>query len=118
MFRKGLNRETLRMLQRMGVSFEAVEGVEEVRIKLKDKTIVLKNPEVVVTKISGQKLYQISAAEEIEESTSKVSYTPSEEDIQLVMQQTNASREEAIKALMETEGDIASAIILIQARKS
>lgn len=116
MFRRGLNRETMRMLQRMGVSFENLEGVEEVRIKLKDKTIILKNPEVVITNISGQRLYQIAGLEEIEEEK-KSEYVPSEEDIQLVMQQANATREEAISALKETEGDIASAIILIQARK-
>ncbi len=117
MFRKSLNRETIRMLQRMGVTFEALEGVEEVHLKFKDKTIILKHPEVMITKISGQKLYQISAAEEIEEKQ-QISYEPIEEDIQLVMQQTGASREEAISALKETEGDIASAILLIKARKS
>jgi len=114
MFRRGINRETLRMLQRMGVSFENLEGVEEVVLKFKDKTIILKNPEVMVTKISGQKLYQIAASEEIEEKTE---FVPNEEDIQLVMQQANATREEAINALKETEGDIASAIVLIKARK-
>jgi len=114
MFRRGINRETSRMLQRMGVSFENLEGVEEVVLKFKDKTIILKNPEVMVTKISGQKLYQIAASEEIEEKTE---FVPNEEDIQLVMQQANATREEAINALKETEGDIASAIVLIKARK-
>ncbi|MDT7892201.1 MAG: nascent polypeptide-associated complex protein [Thermoproteota archaeon] len=117
MFRRGINRETLRMLQRMGVSFENLEGIEEVVLKFKDKIIILKNPEVMVTKISGQKLYQIAASEEIEEKKEVSEYIPNEEDIQLVMQQANASREEAISALKETEGDIASAIILIKARK-
>lgn len=105
------------MLQRMGVTFENIEGVEEVHLKFKDKTIILKNPEVMITKVGGQKLYQISSSEEIEEKHLP-SYEPNEEDIQLVMQQTNASREEAITALKETEGDIAAAILLVKARKS
>ena len=41
-----------------------------------------------------------------------------EEDIELVMQETGCSREEAIKALEETKGDIAEAILLIKSRKS
>jgi len=107
------------MLQRMGVSFENLEGVEEVILKMKDKSIILKNPEVVIANISGQKLYQIVSSQEIEERIEKErTYEPNEEDISLVMQQANATREEAINALKETEGDIASAIILIKARKS
>jgi len=118
MFRKGLNRETLRMLQRMGFTFENLEGVVEVYIKFKDKTLKLINPEVTITKISNQKVYQIIAEkEEVEEESKKVEYVPNEEDIQLIIQQTNATREEAINALKETEGDIATAILLIQARK-
>ena len=118
MFRKGLSREALRMLQRMGFTFENLEGVVEVHIKFKDKTLKLINPEVTITKVSNQKVYQIVAEkEEIEEEKEKIEYIPNEEDIQIVIQQTNATREEAINALKETEGDIATAILLIQARK-
>ncbi|HLI45690.1 MAG TPA: hypothetical protein VKU94_00675, partial [Geobacterales bacterium] len=70
--------------------------------------------------VSGQKLYQIVSAQEVEEKAEtkiESSYVPSEEDISIVMQQANATREEAINALKETDGDIASAIILIKARK-
>jgi Transcription factor homologous to NACalpha-BTF3 len=120
MFRRGLNREMLRMLQRMGVTFENLENVVEVEIRLKDKIIKLTNPEVILTKVGEQKIYQISCEKEIVEKISEktsVSYQPTEDDINLVMQQANATREEAIEALKETEGDIASAILLLQARK-
>lgn len=116
MFRKGLGRDALRMLQRMGVSFENIENVEEVQIIFKDKVIKLQNPNVTVAKISGQKIYQIISEKEIEEKTG-ITYTPTEEDIQVVMQQSKSTREEAVKALIETEGDIANAILLIKARK-
>jgi nascent polypeptide-associated complex subunit alpha len=120
MFRRGINREMMRMLQRMGVSFENLENVMEVEIKLKNKIIKLINPEVILTKVGGQKIYQISCEKELVEEISEkptISYQPNEEDINLVMQQANATREEAIQALKETEGDIASAILLLQARK-
>jgi len=45
----------------------------------------------------------------------KPKYT--EEDIELVMQEAGCSREEAIRALEETNGDIAEAILLIKSRK-
>ncbi len=41
----------------------------------------------------------------------------SDEDVELVVQETGCSREEAIKALEETRGDIAEAIMLIRKRR-
>ncbi len=121
MYRRGINRETLRMLQRMGVSFENLENVEEVEIKFKDKILKLINPQVMITNVSGQKIYQIVAEAEEESSNverlKKEAYTPNEEDIALVMEKAGVTREEAVQALKETEGDIAAAILLAQARK-
>lgn len=119
MYRRGMNRETIRMLQRMGVSFQNLENVEEVNIKFKDKTLRLINPQVMITNVSGQKIYQIFAEseEEIKEERKTSEYKPTEEDVNLVMEKAGVSKEEAEQALKETEGDIASAILLAQARK-
>lgn len=107
------------MLQRMGVSFQNLEEVEEVSIKFKDKILKLVNPQVMVTNISGQKIYQILAEseEEIKEEKKSTEYQPIEDDVNLVAEKAGVSKEEAIQALKETEGDIAAAILLAQARK-
>ena len=57
----------------------------------------------------GQENFQISG--EIQER--EISTTPdiSEEDIQTVMEQTNTDKETAQKAIEESEGDLAEAII-------
>jgi nascent polypeptide-associated complex subunit alpha len=49
--------------------------------------------------------------EEVEEAEE---ISLSEEDVKLVMEQTGATRERAIQALMESGGDLAAAILRIQ----
>ena len=92
---------------------------KEVVIKLADKEIVIKNPSVSKVELQGQSSYQISGSEEIrerksvsesgqeEESESKIK----EEDIKFVAEHANVSFEKAKKALEETGGDIAEAIV-------
>ncbi len=103
------NRDMRRMLDRMGLDMKDLGSVEEVIIKTDIKEIFLKKPQVVEMKGKDSTIYQIIATE-IEESKRDV---PSfkEEDIVLVMQQSNASREKAVAALTDTKGDIAQAIL-------
>jgi nascent polypeptide-associated complex subunit alpha len=56
--------------------------------------------------MQGQTSYQISGDEQEEEKS-----TFSDEDLQVVMEKTGASKEKAKKALEESNGDIASAIM-------
>lgn len=108
MMRSG-NRDMRRMLDRMGLDMKDLGSVEEVVIRTDVKEIFLKKPQVVEMKGKDSTIYQVIATE-IEESKRDV---PSfkEEDIILVMQQTNASKEKAIASLTETKGDIAQAIL-------
>jgi len=55
----------------------------------------------------GQKTYQITGNPKIIDRKEEIK----EEDIKLVIEQTGKSEEEAIKALEETNGDIAEAIM-------
>ena len=98
-----------RMLDRMGLDMKDMSSVEEVIIRTDTKEIFLKKPQVVEMKGKDSTIYQIVATE-IEECTRDV---PSfkEEDILLVSQQANVSKEKAIIALTETKGDIAQAIL-------
>jgi len=103
------NRDMRRMLDRMGLDMKDMSSVEEVIIRTDTKEIFLKKPQVVEMKGKDSTIYQI-VANEIEECNRDV---PSfkEEDIILVSQQANVSKEKAIIALTETKGDIAQAIL-------
>ncbi|WP_297069844.1 nascent polypeptide-associated complex protein [Thermococcus sp.] len=103
----GMNpRQMKKLMRQMGIKMEEIEGVTEVVIKMEGKEVVLKNPVVTAITAQGEKSYQIVGEEEVRE----VLNIP-EGDIQLVMEQAGVDRETARKALEETKGDIAEAII-------
>ncbi|MCX8174013.1 MAG: nascent polypeptide-associated complex protein [Thermoplasmata archaeon] len=108
-------REAQKMMKKMGISTEEIEGVEEVIIKTKTKDYVFRKAEVAIMTIQGQKIYQLIGEPEIVEKVSKPKYT--QEDVLLVVQQTNVSEEEARKALEETDGQPAEAILKIMSEK-
>ena len=108
---RGGNREMRRMLGKMGLDMNEMEGIEEVIIKTETKEMYLIKPQVVEMKGKDNTIFQIIATD-IEE---KQRETPSlkEEDIILVMQQANVSKEKAIQALTDSKGDIAQAILTL-----
>ncbi|MEM3444763.1 MAG: nascent polypeptide-associated complex protein [Thermoplasmata archaeon] len=108
-------REAQKMMKRMGISTEEIEGVEEVIIKTKTRDYIFRKAEVAVVTIQGQKIYQLIGEPEIQEKRTKPKYT--EEDVLLVIQQTNVSEEVARKALEETDGQPAEAILKILSEK-
>ncbi|MBN1389894.1 MAG: nascent polypeptide-associated complex protein [Candidatus Thermoplasmatota archaeon] len=100
-------RQMERMMRKMGLNMEEIEGVKEVIIYTDAKEIHIHDPQVTVMNVQGEKNFQVQGKvwekvlkEEIPES-----------DIQLVMDQTGASREDAIKALKKADGEPAEAII-------
>ena len=104
----GMNpRQMKRLMRQMGIKMEELEGVEEVVIRLGDREIVLKEPTVTLMVVQGEKSYQIVPGSEEVREVLKIP----EEDIQLVMEQAGVDRETALKALEETKGDIAEAIL-------
>ena len=111
-------RQAKRMMQRMGLSMGEVPDVQEVILRTSTKEIVVENPEVAVLEMHGQKIFQVTGEKitekEIEKPEKKV--TIPEEDIRLVADQTGKSVEEAQRALEETEGDLAKAILLLQSQ--
>jgi len=98
-----------RMLDKMGLDMKTMDNVEEVIIKTDTKEFYLVKPQVIEMKGKDSTIFQVVASD-IEEKQREV---PSfkEEDIILVMQQANVSREKAVQALMESKGDIAQAIL-------
>lgn len=106
---RGGNREMRRMLDKMGLDMKTMDNVEEVIIKTDKKELYLVKPQVIEMKGKDSTIFQVVASD-IEEKQREV---PSfkEEDIILVMQQANVSREKAVQALTESKGDMAQAIL-------
>lgn len=107
-------REAKRMMQRMGLNMNAVEDVEEVIIRTDSKEIVIKEPEVSTLEVQGQKMFQVAGGQITEKAAGRKATTIGEEDVRLVADQTGKSLEEARKALEESGGDLAKAILLLQ----
>lgn len=103
------DRQLQRMMKQMGVKTQEIDAIE-VLITGRDKDYIIKNPKVTVVEVQGQKVLQVMG-DLIEKEKEKLPFN--EEDINLVMQQTNVSREEAINALKNANGQPAEAIINI-----
>ena len=97
------------MLDKMGLEMKDIGNVEEVVIRTDNKELYLLKPQVIEMKGKDSTIFQVVASD-VEE---KQRETPTfkDEDIVLVMQQSNTTREKAIQALTDARGDIAQAIL-------
>ncbi len=105
-------REQRRMMQRMGMNMDSVPDVQQVIIRTASKDIVIDEPEVAILQVQGQKMYQVIGGQVSEQAPSARSAPVatakplfSEEDVQLVADQTGRSLEKAKEALEECGGD-------------
>ncbi|HVP40421.1 MAG TPA: nascent polypeptide-associated complex protein [Candidatus Krumholzibacteriaceae bacterium] len=108
-------REARRMMQRMGMSMDSVPEVTQVIVKTVTKDIIIDEPEVAILNMQGQRVYQVMGGRVTEKAAvvEKKLAIP-DEDAQLVAGQTGKSVEAARKALEESGGDLAKAILLLQ----
>jgi len=107
MFPGGMNPRNMgRMMKQMGIKNEEINA-SKVIIETDGKKLVFKNPSVQLMEMQGQKTYTIIGNPTIESEIS-------EEDIKMVMEQTEVTKEEAEDALKESDGDIASAILKLK----
>ena len=102
-----INEKQLRMLmKKMNMKQEEIEA-KRVVIELEDKNIIIEEPSVVKLEISGRGSYQIAGKERIEEKLN-------EEDIKLIMEKGNVSKEKAIELLKKAEGKVADALMMLE----
>jgi len=103
----GMNpKQMQKIMQQMGIKSEEVKA-KRVVIEGEEGNIVISEPQVIAIEMQGQKSFQVTG--KIEEKKG-----PSEEDVRLVAGQTGASAEKARKALEESGGDIAEAILKLK----
>ncbi|MHA1233781.1 MAG: nascent polypeptide-associated complex protein [Promethearchaeota archaeon] len=125
------SRQMRRRMQQQGIEMDQIDATRVI-IESQDKTLVIDQPEVILMKQMGQEMYQIIGdAEEyssgeftIEEGVDAKSLEPTddtiskpvitENDIMLVAAQANVDKEEANAALIDSDGDIAKAIIYLK----
>ena len=102
-------RQLNQIMKRLGINIKEIENVEKVIIQTKDKEYIFDDAQVTMMDAQGQKTYQIAGRPKIVERKKEIP----DEDIKLVAEKTGKTEEEARKALEETKGDIAEAIILL-----
>ncbi|MEK6835199.1 MAG: nascent polypeptide-associated complex protein [Nanoarchaeota archaeon] len=103
MFPKINPKQMEKMMQQLGMKQEEIDA-SEVIIKGK-KDYIIKNPNVVKVNMMGQETLQITGV--LEELIN-------EDDIKTVMEQADCSKEKAINALRENNGDLAAAILSLK----
>jgi nascent polypeptide-associated complex subunit alpha len=127
-FRGMSPKQMARMMKKMGIEQNELEGVKEVIIRFADKEWVITKPQVTFIKQSGAETYQIGGSK-TERSLSKAA-VPSDvdiveeipepeieipmEDAALVAGQTGVDIETAKQALKDTGGDLAAAILRLR----
>src|SRR3989338_2885375 len=105
----GMNKRQMDVaMRKLGIQQQEIDAVEVI-IRTKDKEIIIENPQVSKVNMMGQQTFQV-VGRIIEK---QISSEPeiNEEDIKTVMEQTNASREEALDAIKSAKGDLAQAIL-------
>ena len=100
-------RQMNQMMKRLGISVKEIENVKKVIIQTETKEYIINNAEVTIMDAQGQKTYQVTGKVQIKQLEEEIS----QGDIDLVTEQTGKSKAEAEKALKETDGDIAEAIL-------
>jgi len=118
-----------RMMKKMGIEQKDLDGVKEVIIRFADKEWVISNPQVTMVKQANAETYQVAGSKTERAPSGKQSLeTPIVaertipekkieipiEDAALVAGQTGVDIETARKTLIETEGDLAAAILKLR----
>ena len=111
-------RQARRMMESMGMKVESLDGPVAVEFKTPTREIRIEDAQVTITRMQGQTIYQVMGGNVVEKTVGREAPSISAEDIQLVAEQANVASEVARKALEETGGDLAQAILLLAQRKS
>ncbi|MFZ1024355.1 MAG: nascent polypeptide-associated complex protein [Thermoplasmata archaeon] len=123
-------RQMQMMMRRLGMTTTPVDDVEEVIVRTRDQDHVFQRPEVTILTVQGVQTYQVVGTPVVRPRIGGAAVTgtsaalapaapagPPEEDIQLVMDQAQVERKEAIEALKATHGAPAEAILRILSRR-
>ncbi|MFT4312050.1 MAG: nascent polypeptide-associated complex protein [Candidatus Woesearchaeota archaeon] len=105
------SKQVQKMMRSMGISQDELE-VSKIIMETSQGTLIFENPQVSKMTMSGQDTYQIVGTPIQEEQVIKIT----NDDIQTVMEQANVSRDDAIQAIQDANGDLAQAILTLAER--
>lgn len=97
-----------KMMSQFGIKNEELPANRVLIEKIDGGVIEILEPSVIAIEMQGQKSFQISG--KVSERAGSAGATD-KSDVEVVMEQTNASKEEAQKALEKSNGDLAEAIM-------
>ena len=112
-------RDAKRMMEKMGMKMDQIDGVTEVLIRTPTREIVIEEPAVTSVVVQGQKMYQIAGGS-IHERSPTTELPPAEtleDDVKLVAGQTGKTLDEARAALKDSGGNLAEAIVKLKKDK-
>lgn len=108
----GINpREMQKAMKKLGIKQEEIDA-ELVIIKTAGKDLVIKNPQVSRVNMMGQETIQVIG--DITEVDKSEKVEIDEDDVETVIEQTSCTKEEAIEALEQSNGNLAEAILKLQ----
>lgn len=103
----GMNPKKMQaMMKQLGMNQEEIQANRVIIEKTDGNKTIIENPSVQKISMQGQENFQISGDIK-EEAGEKFS----EDDIKTVAEKTDSGKEEAKKALEESDGDLAEAIM-------
>jgi len=98
------------MLDKLGIKSRSIAS-KRVVIECGDNDIVVDEPEVTLIEGQGMRTFQITGRiSEVDRTSAEIS----DDDVKFVQEQTGADAASARKALEETHGDMAEAIIRLK----
>lgn len=101
-----------RMMNRMGVDMKAIPDVKEVLIRTESKEIVITQPVVQEMEADESTTFVVMAKGYEERELEQPSY--SEEDVEILCMKTGVNRDVAIAALVDSDGEIGTALLKLQ----
>ena len=108
MFPGGVNPKQMnQMMKQFGIKNQELDAKEVIIVLNSGKKIVFDKPQVQAIEMRGVKTYTIAG-------DSKEESGVTQEDIDMVSEQTGASKTDAKNALIETKGDLAEAILKLK----
>ncbi len=106
-----------KLMQQMGIKNTEVPATRVV-IESSEGNLIVENPSVTMIEMGGQKTLQIMGdihEEKVGENNKKAHKQEGEQsDVELVMEKARCSKEDAEKALKQSNGDIVEAIMLAE----
>lgn len=101
----GINQKQIeKVMKQMGIKQENIDA-DEVIIKTSGKNIIIRKPSVARVNMHGSESFQISG---------EISEEFDDEDIKTIIEQAKCSRDRAVKALENSNGDLAEAILSLK----